>query len=111
MWRALWYGGATALAVIVWRRSRGVGSWRRRWLARTGALAFGFTTVPLGRDDQGGLYPMGLYYLAFGRDWLEAVTGATLVIGLAWAVLFAGALVVGWLAEQAMMREHGRRQA
>jgi hypothetical protein len=74
--------------------------WRLRWLARTAALAFGFTTVPLGRDGDGGLFPMGMYYLAFGRDWLEAAAGATLVIGFVWAVMFATVLSVGCLMER-----------
>jgi hypothetical protein len=101
MARVLWYGVATALAAVVWRRSRGMRAWRRRWLARTGVLAVGFTTLPLGRDGEGMLFPMGLYYLAFGRDWLEAAVGATIVIGLVWALLWAGALLVGWAADRA----------
>ena len=93
MWRVLWYGGATGLVAFVWRQSRGVRSWYRRWLVRTGALALGFTTLPLGRDGEGMLFPMGLYYLVFGRDWFEVATGATIVIGLVWSVMFAACVL------------------
>ena len=100
MWRALWYGSAMGAAVVVWRQSRGMRSWHLRCLARTGVLALGFTTLPLGRDGEGMLVPMGLYYLAFGRDWVEAATGATLVIGLVWSVLFAAGVLGGMIWKQ-----------
>jgi hypothetical protein len=99
MVRVLWYAFATGLVAVVWRRSRGLRSWPQRWFVRAGVIAFGFTTVPLGRDDQGMLFPMGLYYVAFGRDWLEAAGGASMMIGLAWAMLFAGGLLTGWLVD------------
>jgi hypothetical protein len=92
----IWYGIAVVLNVGVWRWSRRVQRpWLRR-LVRTAALAFGFTTVPLGRDDQGGLYPVGLFYLA-RSDRIEAATAATLVIGVVCATLYAVASLGAWL--------------
>ena len=109
MVRVIWYSVAGVLAFIVWRQSRTAASWRRRWFIRTGALAFGFTALPLGRDGDGMLFPMGLYYLAFGRDWLEAAVGATIVIGLVWAVLLTSGLAVGWLVERTRSGDSHRR--
>ena len=44
---------------------------------------------------------MGRCDPAFGRDWLEAAAGATIMIGLAWDILLTGGLSAEWLAERA----------
>jgi hypothetical protein len=77
----MWYGFALALTVAVWMFSKRVRVGWLKGLIRTGVIAFGFTTVPLGRDGEGALFPMGLYYLS-RHNWLEAALGATLLIGI-----------------------------
>ena len=91
----IWYSFAIAATVVVWVFSRRLQmAWIKR-LVRTGVIAFGFTTVPLGRDGEGALFPIGLYYLA-RHNWLEAASGATLLIGVVWAILFLLVSLLAW---------------
>ena len=99
-----WYGSAVVATCLVWIWSRRYRRASLRALARTGVIAFGFTTVPLGRDGDGGLFPVGLFYLARG-SWFEAAVGATLLIGMVWAALFG--LACGY-ARLASMLEPSR---
>jgi hypothetical protein len=91
----IWYSFALAATVVIWVLFKRLQmAWIKR-LVRTGVIAFGFTTVPLGRDGEGGLFPMGLYYLA-RHNWLEAASGATLLIGIVWAILFLLVSLLVW---------------
>ncbi|MDH3668178.1 MAG: hypothetical protein OEN23_14715 [Paracoccaceae bacterium] len=99
----IWYGGALAALAAAFLVTRGW-STPKRIVAITGVAAFGFTTVPLISPDGGFFYPMGAYYLSFGRWWLEAAGKATLVIGAVWAVLAAAGLGV-----LVLLRRLGRR--
>jgi hypothetical protein len=86
-----WYGTALALLLTtIWLARRWPVPWRI--VAITGVAALGFTTVPLFRDGGGAWYPVGVYYLSFGRSWLEAAAGATKVIVFVWVVL-AGSIL------------------
>ena len=82
----LWYGFSIIAAAVTWHFSYRLTPWLGRFLI-TGIIALGFTTIPLGRDGEGALFPMGFYY--FSRsNWLEAAAGATTIIGIVWALLY-----------------------
>ena len=100
VWQLVWYGGALAMTAVVWRRTARLSAWKARWAWRSGAIAFGFTTLPLGRDGEGMLVPVGWFYLSRGA-WFEAARGATILIGLVWATIFTGGWPVAWLAGRA----------
>src|SRR5262245_8778070 len=102
-----WYGFATALTVLVWRKTRASSYWKKA-LFRTGVLAFGYTTVPIFSPDGGLLYPIGLYFLS-GDSWREAAGKASLVIGLVWLALFAPSIVLPFLASKLAGSTRGTR--
>ena len=91
-----WYGTALVLLLTtIWLTRRWPVPWRI--VVISGAAALGFTTVPLFTDDGGAWYPIGAYYLSFGRSWLEAAPGATKVIVFVWVVL-AGSILAFYFA-------------
>ena len=83
----VWYCSAILSTIATWKYSGKLERSSLKILLRTGVLALGFTTVPLGFDGEGALFPMGLYYFA-QSNWLEASFGASVVIGTVWVILF-----------------------
>jgi len=83
----VWYCSAILSTIATWKYSGKLERSSLKILLRTGVFALGFTTVPLGFDGEGALFPMGLYYFA-QSNWLEASFGASVVIGTVWVILF-----------------------
>lgn len=88
-----WYGSAFGLAAITWWLSARWTSPARRACARSGALAFGFTTLPVIGPDGGFLLPAGLYFLARSA-WLGAALGAASAIIPVWGGLFVAFVAI-----------------